>query len=419
MPTIVLQGPAHLRGTLSVDGSKNAALPSFAASLLTTEPVHFRNVPPLQDVSQMLGALRELGADVRSDPALLEVSVSSKFLLDLEPNPDRIRKMRASFLLLAPLLWRRGRVTLPLPGGCTIGPRPVDLHLKGLEALGAEVRLQPPMIHVSTPLDGLRGAEIDLPYPSVGATEQLLLASSLACGRTILHGAATEPEVSALVALLRSMGVTIDRHEDTLVIHGKSELRGTSYVIPPDRIEAGTLLLAAVATRSELTLVNAPIPDLIAVLDVLEALGAQLPFLDDTLSIAAPQMIHPLCVEARPFPGFPTDLQPILVATLATADGESTVRDSVFPERFGYVSELNRLGAGIIGQHSHVIIPGKRALTGGPVTAGDLRAGAALVIAGLSASGTTTILDPHHIDRGYVGLEQKLSSLGAIIERQP
>ncbi len=419
MPIILLQGPAHLRGMISIDGSKNAALPAFAASLLTERDLLFRNVPPLQDVSQMLAALWELGADVRSNPEALEVSVSSASLLDLEPNPDRIRKMRASFLLLAPLLWRHGHVTLPLPGGCTIGPRPVDLHLRGLEALGAEVTLEPPMIRVSMPLDGLRGAEIDLPYPSVGATEQILLASSLASGQTILRGAATEPEVVALVTLLRSMGATIDRHDSTLIIHGKAELQGTSYDIPPDRIEAGTFLLAAVATGGELTLDKAPLSELAVVLEVVESLGAHVLRLGNAVTISAPKAIQPLCVEAQPFPGFPTDLQPILVSTLAAAAGKSIVRDSVFPERFGYVPELNRLGADIIKHRTGVAIPGNRSLAGGAVTVRDLRAGAALVVAGLSANGTTTIREPHHIDRGYVDFEQKLASLGAIIERQP
>ena len=419
MPIIAIKGPARLRGSISVDGSKNAALPALAASLLTSDPVVLRHVPDLRDVDQMLGALRELGADLPSLTRDTNLTISAGSLLDVEPNPERIRRMRASFLLLAPLLCRRGRVTLPLPGGCTIGPRPVNLHLEGLKALGAHVRLRPPVIHVSAPLDGLRGTEIHLPFPSVGATEQLVLASTLATGQTVLHGAAIEPEVLALTSLLRAMGAAIERRNDTLVIDGKPTVHGTTYDIPPDRIEAGTFLLAAAATGSEMTVLGAPVPEMRAVFDVLEALGAHLSIHNTDVSIAAPPTVRPLHIEALPFPGFPTDLQPILVASLATAAGSSSVTDRVFPERFGYIRELNRFGAGISVTRSTATIPGCRSLTAATVTARDLRAGAALVIAGLSATGTTTILEPHHIDRGYVHLERKLSALGVTIERQP
>ncbi len=419
MPIIAIKGPARLRGCVSVDGSKNAALPALVACMLTTERVVLRRVPDLRDVDQMLGALRELGAELSPPATGAGLSIMSGSLLDVEPNPERIRKMRASFLLLAPLLCRHGRVTLPLPGGCTIGPRPVDLHLEGLKALGASVRLQPPEIHVSAPLDGLRGTEIRLPYPSVGATEQLVLASTLASGQTVLHGAAIEPEVLALTDLLRSMGAAIERRNDTLVIEGRPALHGTTFDIPPDRIEAGTFLLAAAATGSEITVLGAPVPEMRAVFDVVEALGSRISLHKEDVSIVAPQPVRPLHIEARPFPAFPTDLQPILVASLAAAAGNSSVADRVFPERFGYVCELNRFGAGVSVSRSTATIPGRRSLAASTVTARDLRAGAALVIAGLSAAGTTTILQPHHIDRGYAHLERKLSALGATIERKP
>jgi len=294
MPTIVLNGPVRLRGSVAVHGSKNAALPALAASLLTTAPLQLQNVPPLQDVQQMLAALEEIGVEIQTDPASSALTLSTASLLELEPNPERIRKMRASFLLLAPLLWRHGRVALPLPGGCTIGPRPVDLHLKGLAALGADVRQQPTTIRVSLPLGGLRGTEIALPYPSVGATEQLLLAAVRASGQTIIRGAAMEPEVVALLTLLRSMGAAIERDMDTLVIDGTPHLRGASHIIPPDRIEAGTFLLAAPATGGEFTVCGAPVSELDAVVEVLRTLGCCVSFSDSDISVAAPETIRSL-----------------------------------------------------------------------------------------------------------------------------
>ncbi|MBN2476099.1 MAG: UDP-N-acetylglucosamine 1-carboxyvinyltransferase [Pirellulales bacterium] len=414
-----ITGGTPLHGVVAASGSKNAALPMMAAALLADGPVRLQGVPRLDDVDTLSLVLRELGMHVGrhgDDELLLET---------IDPTPTRaryelVRRMRASFCVLGPLLARRGRAVVSLPGGCNIGDRPVDLHLKGLAALGAGLRLRRGYVVAEAPR--LRGATIDLVGPrgpTVTGTANVLTAAVLAKGTTVIGGAAVEPEIVDLGNFLNALGARIEGlGTSTLRIDGVKQLGGTTHRVIPDRIEAATLLLAAAITRGSATVRDAVPDHLTAVLDALRTAGFQIELGDDRVTISAPGRPRPLAITARPYPGVPTDVQAQWTALLCLAPGRSTVQDTVFAHRFLHVAELNRLGARIEHRNATAAITGVDHFTAAQVTASDLRASAALVLAGLAAEGETTVRRVHHLDRGYERLDEKLGRLGARIERR-
>lgn len=420
MDMLVIRGGVPLRGTVRVSGAKNAALPIMAASLLTDGPVRLSEVPCLADVTTLTQLMRFLGVDVQSDgPNELSLRVVDRTAFTAPY--DLVRKMRASICVLGPLLARRGRARVSLPGGCNIGHRPIDLHLRGLESLGARIRVEGGYVVASA--RRLRGTSVDLAGPhgsTVTGTANIMAAAVLASGVTTITSAALEPEIIDLADFLNGLGARITGQGTPVIrIEGVSSLGGGSHAVIPDRIEAATLLIAAIATRGEVTLNNAQAAHFGVVIELLRQVGANI----DT---SGKSSIHVCCrrIEPRPvsftavpFPGIPTDVQAQLTALLTSARGASFVTDTVFPDRFMHVSELCRMGASIERRGDSAVIHGGRRLTGASVMASDLRASAALMIAALGAEGETTIRRVYHLDRGYERLDLKLSSLGAHVQR--
>jgi UDP-N-acetylglucosamine 1-carboxyvinyltransferase len=411
-------GGTPLCRTIHAGGSKNAALPMMAASILAAEPVRLDGVPRVADVDTMSRLLAQLGMEVGRTPE------GGLRLETVDPTPVRasyrlVRRMRASFCVLGPLLARRGKAVVPLPGGCNIGPRPVDLHLRGLAALGADLRIEHG--HVVARAPRLAGTTIRLRGPrgpTVTGTANVMTAAVLARGVTTITGAAREPEIVDLGNMLNRMGAEIaGLGTAALRIRGVEQLHGATYRIIPDRIEAATLLLAAATTRGRVTVVGALPEHLGAVLDALRAAGLEVKVAHDRVTLDAAGPLRPVDVTARPYPGVPTDVQAQWMALLSVVPGQSTVRDLVFPGRLMHVAELNRLGARIEVRDGAAVVAGVERLTGAQVTASDLRASAALVLAGLAAEGTTIVHHVHHLDRGYERLDEKLARLGAHIER--
>lgn len=414
METLQIEGGAPLRGRVAIDGAKNAALPACIASLLTDEPIILRHVPQLRDVSMTLFTLDALGKRaVRDDTGVI---ISSGGTLSGAANAYAVQQMRASFLVLGPLVARLGQAMVPLPGGCMIGARPIDLHLSGLRALGAQIEERDGAVHASA--SRLRGARIDLPVPSVGATEQVLMAGSLAEGETVLTNASIEPEVMDLVRLLRAMGAQIDVADREVRIVGRERLGGAEHRLIPDRHEAGTFLLAGTATRGCVTATGVSTDGLEAFLQALRETGARVSVDGDTITAEAAEASRPVEITTSPHPGFPTDLHPQFAAYLSCISGRSRICETVFESRFAYVRSLCEMGARMVRDGCTLSIDGVEGLIGGDLQAPDIRAGAALVIAGLAAHGTTSIEQLVHIDRGYSGLEKKLQGLGARIERR-
>jgi len=414
MHSFLIDGGVSLRGDIGIDGAKNAALPVCCAALLTDEPVILHRVPQLRDVSTILYMLSSLGKRVvRNDD---NVSIASAGSLRSEANAYSVRQMRASFLVLGPLAARLGRASVPLPGGCVIGARPVDLHLDGLRRMGARVDEHPG--HVEVSVDRLHGAHIVLPYPSVGATEQLLMTACLAAGETRLENAAVEPEIADLVRLLREMGAEIEHTGRSYRVCGKRSLGGAQHALLPDRLEAGTLLIASAITHGDVR-VSPVIPEhLRTIIALLEGIGAVVDIGPDSVRCQGSAGLVGAEVRTSPFPGFPTDLHPPVAALLSIAEGTSTIEETVFERRFAYTDALCKMGARMLHDGSMLSIRGVDVLQGTTVEAPDLRGGAALVLAGLAARGRTTVREVKHIDRGYARLEQKLQSLGATIERR-
>jgi UDP-N-acetylglucosamine 1-carboxyvinyltransferase len=415
---IRIVGGKPLAGDLTVSGAKNAALPIMAASLLTRGRTTLSRVPRLRDVETMAAILRELGVDVRwVGPNTMTLEPTA------QPEPvapkELVHAMRGSICVLGPLLATRGVAGVPLPGGCVIGERPIDLHLKGLRALGARVQEQPDLVIARA--DDLRGAEMNLAGPrgsTVTGTANVLMAATLARGRTVIRRAACEPEVQDLCRYLVACGARIEGiGTPELTIDGVSELRGADHVIVPDRIEAGTLLVAAAITRGSIRLTGARPEQMDALLGCLAEAGARIRVEDDTIHLQTPDPLCGVHVETAPHPGLPTDMQPQLSALLCTAQGRSIVQEHVYPDRTTHVPHLRRMGAGVVIYEDQAIIEGGASLRGAEVHAEDLRAGAALVLAGLAATGTTTITGLDQIDRGYQDLEARLRKLGADIQR--
>ncbi len=416
MDSILIRGGVRLEGRVSVSGAKNAALPALAAALLTGDELAISGVPALDDVHTMCQLLSSLGASINVGPG--RVRLRGPSLAARQAPYDLVRRLRASFLTAGPMLARFGAARMAMPGGCAIGSRPIGLHLKAFAAMGAH--LAAGNGYIEAVVGGrLRGARVYLDYPSVGTTENAMMAASLAEGTTVIENAAQEPEVVDLANLLGAMGARI-RGAGTGVIkvEGVPELHGAHHAIIPDRIEAGTYMAAAAITRGDVIVENVVPEHLIAVVAKLREAGAVVEEHASGLRVCAPAHLRPLDIRTMPYPGFPTDLQAQFMAVLATSQGTSLITETVFENRFMHVDELIRMGARIKIDGRSALVEGTEALSGAPVSATDLRAGAALVIAALAARGETEISGVDHIDRGYESIERKLGSLGAVITRR-
>lgn len=413
---ITLAGGAALRGRVRAEGAKNACLPVMAAALLCGGEVILSEVPALQDVLSMCRVLECLGARVEFDVPGKKMVIDTSRLTGVEAPYSLIRQMRASFLVIGPLLARMGQARVSLPGGCAIGIRPIDLHLKGLRALGAEVLLGHGFIE--TIAARLSGQRIYLDYPSVGATENIMMAATLADGTTIIENAAEEPEIIDLACFINAMGGRVaGAGTDTIRIYGVSRLHAAGHTIIPDRVEAGTYMVAAAITGGQVTVENVIPAHLGPLIAKLKETGCDVQAAESSIHVSRRGDIRAIDLKTQPYPGFPTDLQPQLMALLTLARGTSVVTETVFENRFGHADELRRMGAHIRIEGHAAVVAGRERLYGAPVRAGDLRAGAALVLAGLAAIGKTEVNGVHHIDRGYYQLTEKLASLGAAIQR--
>jgi UDP-N-acetylglucosamine 1-carboxyvinyltransferase len=414
MDKILIRGGRRLHGQVAVGGAKNAALPIMLAGLLTAEECVFHNVPDVVDVRTTLGLLRHLGAQAEQSGS--SVRIRAERLARLEAPYDLVRTMRASFLALGPLLARYGRARVSTPGGCAIGSRPVNLHVEGLRRLGAEVQLIGGYADAETA--ELRGARIHLEIPSVGATEHLMMVATLAKGTTVIEHAAREPEVVDLAGALMSMGAKISgAGEDVITIEGVEALHGTEYTVIPDRIEAGTFMMAAAITGGDIDVIGATSTHLEPVVAKLREGGVDVRPHASGVRVLGNGRLRSVDVKTMPYPGFPTDLQAQIMAALALAEGRSVISETIFENRFMHVLELNRMGASIKVEGNNALVSGVEALSGAPVMATDLRASVSLVLAGLAASGQTEIRRVYHLDRGYAHIEEKLSALGADIRR--
>ena len=415
-----INGGIPLNGTVKTQGAKNAALPVMAVSLLLRgQSLTLDNVPDLHDINTMIETLKSLGVEVEinRDSKSSQVIFRTPDELKYEVSEALARKMRASSLVLGPLLANCGKVSLPLPGGCSIGSRPIDLHLKGLKQMGAEIEIQNGVVHAHVK-GRLRGRRIYLDFPSVGATENLMMAASLASGETIIENIAREPEIDNLASVLRCIGVPVELEGTGGVrIRGIEKAHSGRERVIPDRIEACTYILAGVMTNGHIKVEDVVPSHIDAILAKMEEAGAKFAVRKSTVEIfPSNKRLHPVSIKTMPYPGFPTDSQPQMAAALSLATGTSTIEESVFQARFLYAQELNRMGADIQISRDVAIIRGVEGLQGAPVKATDLRAGAALIIAGLAAEGETRVEDMVHVWRGYEAIDKKLRSLGAQVE---
>ncbi|MBN7795351.1 UDP-N-acetylglucosamine 1-carboxyvinyltransferase [Parahaliea mediterranea] len=419
MDKLLIKGGRALHGELRISGAKNAALPIIAATLLSDEPVTIRNLPHLHDITTMIELLGCMGVELTVDEKL-SIEVNAASISEFSAPYELVKTMRASILVLGPMVARFGRAHVSFPGGCAIGSRPVDLHLKGLEAMGARISVEGGYINAE--VEGrLKGARILMETVTVGGTENIMMAATLAEGRTVIENAAREPEVVDLAHCLIAMGAKISGHgSDTIVIDGVEALHGCTYDVMPDRIETGTYLVAAAATRGSITLRGTDPECLEVVLQKLEEAGADLEVGEDWIRLDMQgRRPRAVSIKTAPYPGFPTDMQAQFTAMNAIAEGTSTVIETVFENRLIQTHEMNRMGAHIVIEHNTAIITGQERLEGAPVMASDLRASASLVIAGLVAEGETLVDRIYHIDRGYECIEEKLQQLGADIRRLP
>lgn len=418
MEKLIIKGGHPLRGRVKISGAKNAVLPIIAATLLgQTQPSRLDEVPALDDVETIAEVIQSLGVKVRFDSSANQFWVDSADITEYEAPYDLVRKMRASFLIMGPLLARCGRAKISLPGGCAIGTRPIDLHLKGFEALGADIEIGHGYIDAKAP-KGLKGARIYLDFPSVGATENIIMAASMAAGQTVLENPAQEPEIIDLANFLNVMGAKIrGAGTNVIKIEGVKKLTGAAYTVIPDRIEAGTYMVAAAMTRGDVYIENAISEHLKPVIAKLKEAGVEIEEHVDGIRVRCDGLTKAVDIKTMPYPGFPTDMQAQFMAMLAVSEGTGMVTETVFENRFMHVDELKRMGANIKIDGRTSVVEGVGALTGCQVKATDLRAGAAMVLAGLIAEGETQIGYIHHIDRGYDHLVPKLVALGADIRR--
>ena len=418
MDSFVINGGSRLRGKVSINGSKNAALPIMAASILTEGETVLKGVPELEDVRQLSTLLEQLGVTVTRDESRnLRLKVVDE--MNCHAEYDIVRKMRASVCVMGPLLAKRGKAQVSMPGGCSIGDRPIGLHVQGLEALGCASDLVTGDIQLKA--KRLKGTEMFLGGPfgsTVLGTANVMMAATLAEGTTVIEMAACEPEVVALADYLNACGARISgQGTPRVTIEGVRDLHGCEHTVIPDRIEAGTFMIAAAITNGEIRLPNCRLDHLLAVVDRLRAVGVNIERDGDGVQVSSLRRLEPVTVTTQPFPGFPTDLQAQIMTLLCLADGNSIITEKIFPDRFLHVAELGRMGAKLRKEGPTVIVEGVKQLIGAPVMASDLRASAALVLAGLVAKGQTKVLRVYHIDRGYDRIEQRLSALGADIKR--
>lgn len=416
MSRIIINGGRQLVGTVRISGAKNSVLPILAASLLSTEKCTLEDIPKLRDVDVICEVLTCLGADVVSNNRKKTIEVNAAHIDNFESPYELIRKMRASFLVMGPLLARMGEARISMPGGCAIGSRPIDLHLKGFRALGAKVEIGNGFIEAKA--KRLKGSKIYLDFPSVGATENIMMAAVLAEGSTVIQNAAEEPEIRDLASFLNKMGARIiGAGTGEIIIEGVTKLSGTKHTVIPDRIEAGTYMVAAAITGGNVLVDNVASNHVRAVIAKLQESNVRVSEEGEGIRIIAKEKINAVDIKTLPYPGFPTDMQSQFMALMSVAEGTSVINETVFENRFAHVSELKRLGANIKIEGRSVIIKGRENLIGAHVSATDLRAGAALILAGLASRGETTISNVEHIDRGYVDIEEKLGKLGANIHR--
>lgn len=417
MEKLIVKGGNRLVGAVKTSGAKNAVLPIIAASILGTTPSHLDEVPMLEDVHTISEVLKCLGLAVECSSEKNVLDIDSTEITSYEAPYELVRTMRASFLVMGPLLARIGKARISMPGGCAIGARPIDIHLKGFEALGVKIEQGHGYIEASAP-EGLKGTSIYFDFPSVGATENIMMAASLAEGTTILENAAEEPEIVDLANYLNKMGAKIrGAGTDTIRIEGVEKLHGADYTIIPDRIEAGTYMIAAAMTGGDVIVENVLPEHQKPLIAKLREAGAVVEEDIDKVRVIGKNPLKAVSIKTLPYPGFPTDMQAQMMAMMVIAEGRSKVTETVFENRFMHVVELNRMGAQISTEGRSAVIDGPCKLTGCDVRATDLRAGAAMILAGLVAEGTTRIGDLHHIDRGYENIVAKLKNLGADIER--
>lgn len=417
MEKLIVKGGNRLVGAVKTSGAKNAVLPIIAASILGTTTSHLDEVPMLEDVHTISEVLKCLGLAVECSPEKNVLDIDSTEITSYEAPYELVRTMRASFLVMGPLLARIGKARISMPGGCAIGARPIDIHLKGFEALGVKIEQGHGYIEASAP-EGLKGTSIYFDFPSVGATENIMMAASLAEGTTILENAAEEPEIVDLANYLNKMGAKIrGAGTDTIRIEGVDKLHGADYTIIPDRIEAGTYMIAAAMTGGDVVVENVLPEHQKPLIAKLREAGAVVEEDIDKVRVIGKNPLKAVSIKTLPYPGFPTDMQAQMMAMMVIAEGRSKVTETVFENRFMHVVELNRMGAQISTEGRSAVIDGPCKLTGCDVRATDLRAGAAMILAGLVAEGTTRIGDLHHIDRGYENIVAKLKKLGADIER--
>jgi UDP-N-acetylglucosamine 1-carboxyvinyltransferase len=416
MDKIIIEGGKSLRGRVKVGGAKNAALPVIAACLLSAGSHRLYNVPYLRDINTIKGIMSKLGVVFEDDEGVLGVNADE--IKSCEAPYDLVKTMRASVLLLGPLLARYGRARISLPGGCAIGARPVNLHLKALVAMGVDIALD--QGYINARVDRLKGADIFFDIQTVTGTENIMMAAVRAKGRTVLRNAAKEPEIIDLADMLRAMGAVIEGDgTDTIVIDGVKDLRPAEHTVIPDRIEAGTFMIAAAMTKGDVEIADCRSDHLGALIKKLEAVGARITVFENDIIVKGPETIKSVDIRTSPFPGFPTDLQAQFMTLMCIARGWSMVRETVFENRFMHVSELKRMGAEIEINGAQALVKGKNRLLSAPVMATDLRASASLVLAGLVAEGgLTEVHRIYHLDRGYEALEEKFSGLGASIWRE-
>lgn len=423
MDRILIRGGRRLTGTIPISGAKNAALTLLPCALLTDEPLTLRNLPRLADVDSFGHLLNELGVSTTVEGARGHdfgrvMTMRADALSSTVAPYDIVRKMRASILVLGPLVARGGEAKVSLPGGCAIGNRPIDLHLKALEALGAEIELTGGYVRVMAPSGGLKGGRITFPLVSVGATENALMAAVLASGETLIENAAREPEITDLAKCLVAMGAKIEGiGTERLLVQGRKRLHGATYAVMPDRIEAGSYACAAAITGGDIVLEGAHPEDMAAILESLNDAGVTIGVEDRGIRVKADSQLRPLTLSTAPFPAFPTDMQAQFMAMLALAEGASVLTETIFENRYMHVPELARMGADIQVRGRTAVVRGVSELVGAPVMATDLRASMSLIIAGLAAKGETEVNRVYHLDRGYERLEVKLQGVGADIER--
>jgi UDP-N-acetylglucosamine 1-carboxyvinyltransferase len=415
MDKIVIEGGRRLAGTVTASGSKNAALPILVSALLTDGPCIYDNVPDLRDIHSICMLLEHLGATVHM--ADHRVTVDPQGFANPEAPYDLVRKMRASILVLGPILARLGRARVSLPGGCAIGARPINFHLKALARMGASIELSHGYVEASC--DRLRGADITFDMPTVGGTENLMMAAAMAEGRTVLRNAAREPEIVALADALKAMGASIQGAGTAVItVDGVETLIPASQTIIPDRIETGTYMVAAAVTRGDVRIDHCRPDHLEAVIDKLRLTGTGVEIGPDTIRVVGTETIRGVDIKTQPYPGFPTDMQAQFMVLMAVAGGSSIISETIFENRFIHVSELRRMGADIVVSGNTAVVKGNERLSAAPVMASDLRASASLVLAGLVAEGTTVVNRVYHLDRGYEHLDRKLADLGARIRRE-